>query len=396
MSRQVNRTHLWHLLLGLIIGAWHVLAASEPLPEVLTRPSVASAFVADQRGTFWRATPMQGTLAITQFDVMGRALTRPIPLQKPDASVNATFSHHPQLVLDMAGEIYVTWASAFRAGHTQQIWFSRSRDGGQRFEPAQTMATLDLPPHCLVEPHMGVTQVQLTLAWVSHCASANERDLPPTSPITYIVSTDHGRHFSAPYRVEGSQVACAEITMTSTPAGVIALLWRQRFGDEDDFAMTELHTAHAMTVVRASFSHGHPRTCEHQAPSLALGEGFGYHLSYLDTSAKMPRLRLARMDGQAWVSSPAKKLGLLTAVADGPALLSQGDHVWLAWRSAQVQQHILAMQSSDGGKTWRDLPALLSTDQALYPPQALWLNGAPYVVLESHDSALLVLPLDAK
>ena len=75
------------------------------------------------------------------------------------------------------------------------------------------------------------------------------------------------------------------------------------------------------------------------------------------------------MDGEAWVSSPAKKFGNMKRQAGHPAVAAVGDNVWLVWREKDLGKHqIWMMKSSDAGKSW-DKPHMLSeaTGVADYP-----------------------------
>ena len=59
--------------------------------------------------------------------------------------------------------------------------------------------------------------------------------------------------------------------------------------------------------------------------------GGGYHMAYFDGKDKKPGLYYSRMDGEAWVTSPAKQFGDNAKQARHPALLSMGKKVWLVW-----------------------------------------------------------------
>jgi hypothetical protein len=88
-----------------------------------------------------------------------------------------------------------------------------------------------------------------------------------------------------------------------------------------------------------------------------------------DDAGKNASLFYARMDGEAWVSSPAKKFGNQTNKAGHPALLSIGEKVWLAWRETEANTNtVMGMFSDDGGRSWGAAKIIARTlGQADYP-----------------------------
>jgi hypothetical protein len=117
-------------------------------------------------------------------------------------------------------------------------------------------------------------------------------------------------------------------------------------------------------------------------------------MAYFDGNDKKPGLYYSRMDGVAWVASPAKKFGDNAKQAGHPAILSIGEQVWLVWREIKEgKTTILGMQSEDGGKNWNDAKSLAKTSQKSDYPFLLQHQNTSYLVWNTQQEGLQVLPL---
>lgn len=140
---------------------------------------------------------------------------------------------------------------------------------------------------------------------------------------------------------------------------------------------------------RATFGRWKVDGCPHHGAALAVGgEGarwWGYHMAWFDggndDKGSKASLYYARMDGEAWVSSPAKRFGNMKKQAAHPALASNGERVWLVWREKDAgMNQVWLIQSADEGKSWEDPKMLLeAAGDTDYP--ALSASGQQVYVL---------------
>lgn len=98
-------------------------------------------------------------------------------------------------------------------------------------------------------------------------------------------------------------------------------------------------------IKRVTFEHA--KTCTYQALAIAEGVGWGWHLAWADAKA----VYIARMDGEAWVSSVPKKIA-----AENTRELRFTQNAGLLTLNWQAGGASYSMQSGDEGRSWQ-LPA---------------------------------------
>lgn len=103
----------------------------------------------------------------------------------------------------------------------------------------------------------------------------------------------------------------------------------------------------SQTLKRVTFG-GERHACNFSNLAIARGGDWGWHLVW--SSAKKPSLYYARMDGEAWVSSPVKRLSV-SSIAE-VALVAELSKVTINWLDMDDDKHYAAI-SDDEGRSWQ-------------------------------------------
>lgn len=158
---------------------------------------------------------------------------------------------------------------------------------------------------------------------------------------------------SARAAIEKLAGGCA-VAETVDAQGEPVLLWQHRFEDGTyDLAMARTQQGKIDDIHRVTFGGGTETACRYQGLAIARGGDWGWHLAWALAQAEAGKsaLRYARMDGAAWVSSPAKRFG--GDSAHDLRLRVEGEHVTLSWREIQDGKAIeRSASSADGGRSW--------------------------------------------
>ena len=181
-------------------------------------------------------------------------------------------------------------------------------------------------------------------------------------------------------------------------------MWRHVFaGSERDHMIAEIPAqGQASSARRATFGQWKVDGCPHHGAALASGgEGanwWGYHMAWFDggndEAGAKSTLYYARMDGEAWVSSPAKKFGNMKKQAGHPALIAVGEQVWLAWREKDAgKSQIWLMKSDDGGRSWDAASMVADTAGNADYPQLLQNNKQVFLMWNTASEGLKSLAI---
>ena len=370
-----------------------------------TNLAISVAF--DGAGNLWRASVHDGFVLVDKSSDFGNTFATPIKVNQTPQKIGADGEARPKIAISPEGNIYLTWTQALKTPFAGYIWFARSIDGGKSFEK----------PYIVHQDRAEITHRfdalnlakngDITVTWV------DKRDLIAAktagkkydgAAIYYAVSTDAGKTFAPEQKLADSSCECCRIVSTNKPDGTTTVLWRHVFeGSERDHNIAEIPKVGAKAEPhRATFGHWKIDGCPHHGAAIASGgenkNWWGYHMAYFDGNdadlKKGPGLYYSRMDGVAWVASPAKKFGDNSKQAGHPALLAIDDQVWLVWREiGEGETSILGTFSDDGGKNWGAPKVLAETaDKADYP-QLLRNKNTPFLLWNTHKSGLQVLEL---
>ena len=339
----------------------------------------------DAQGNLWRASAKDGFVVVDKsLAVNPLIFASPKNINEKAQKIGTSGDARPKIAIAHNGNIYLTWTQALPTPYSGYIWFSRSIDGGKTFSPPsivhQDRAEITHRFDALSVSPSG----RIYVAWVDKrdlIAAKKTKQAYDGAAIYYAFSEDAGASFSAERKVADSSCECCRIAMLANEQGDAVMMWRHLFvGGVRDHAMAKISANETNPkIYRASFGNWKIDACPHHGPAIAKGGDWGYHLAWFDGGDKAG-LFYARMDGEAWVSSPAKRFGDANSQAGHPALISDGEQVWLAWKEMTDKASLVKLvKSNDGGRSW-DAPAVISQTKGKSDyPQLLLKNGQAYL-----------------
>lgn len=403
-----------HLLTFLFACTWlaSAVAWSHEGHEQGSRVSATSLAVSlafDQHGRLWRAGVQDGFVTVAYSDDLGRHFSNPQRLNPEAQKIGIEGDARPKIAVAPGGRIYVTWTQALPKPYTGYIWFARSTDGGNTFSPPAIVHhdRAEITHRFDAVAVAGKDGQRIYVAWVDKrdlLAAEASRQPYEGAAIYYAVSEDGGASFQPEQKLADHSCECCRIALAGTDNGEAVALWRHVFpGNIRDHAITRFAPGQALpaeSIHRASFGRWNVEACPHHGPTIAQGGDWGWHMAWFDGStdnkAKSPGLYYARMDGEAWVSSPAMRFGNSGQQAGHPALLSQGEQVWLVWRELDDDGSAIWLKSStDGGRNWTDARQVVSTTGRSDYPQLLSHGSRAYLAWNTEKEGILMKRLDA-
>ena len=358
-------------------------------------PPLAVSVALDAHGQIWRASVKDGFVLVDKALALSPLVfSEQTKLNQQAQKIGTDGDARPKIAIAKNDNVYVTWTQALPTPYSGYIWFSRSIDGGKTFSPPmivhQDRAEITHRFDALAVSPSG----RIYVAWVDKrdlIAAKKTQKLYDGAAIYYAVSDDSGASFSAEHKVADSSCECCRIAMIANEQGEAVMMWRHLFdAGVRDHAIAKVSLSDANSKIhRASFGNWKIDACPHHGPAIAKGGDWGYHMAWFDGGDKAG-LFYGRMDGEAWVSSPAKRFGDTNQQAGHPALLSDGDQVWLAWKEMTDTTSIVKfVKSNDGGRSWGETSILAESKGKSDYPQLLLKDAEAYLAWNTEVDGLL-------
>lgn len=383
---------------GLLLGQPAFLQAHEGHDHgPASATSLAVSVVFDQAGMLWRVGVKEGVVTVDRSQDMGLTFDAAKKLNAKPQKIGTDGDARPKIAIGPQGNIYVTWTQALAKPYSGYIWFSKSVDQGKTFsEPVivhQNRAEITHRFDALTV----VANGRVYVAWIDKrdlVAAKAQKQPYDGAAIYYAYSDDAGASFSKEQKLADSSCECCRIAMTTDATGNAVAMWRHLFdGGARDHAIAKFSDAPVTEVKRASFGGWKIDACPHHGPAIARGDDWGWHMAWFDGGEKAGMF-YARMDGEAWVSSPAKRFGNVDQQAGHPALMSQGEQVWLVWKELTDSASIIRMATSgDGGRNWSEAVTVAETTGKSDHPQLLTSGNEVYLGWNTAKDGLIVRKL---
>lgn len=352
-----------HLLLTIFLSVFSPLvcaheAHTQEAPSAPKRAALAVSAGFDAHSRLWRAAVDNGRVQVSYSNDLGRTFSPPVVVNATPEKIGAEGELRPKIAFGKNGEIFVTWTQALNKPYAGHIRFSRSLDGGKTFSPP---VTVNRNPDAITHRFEALAVANdgtLYIAWVDKrdLEAAKATGQPYEGAAIYVaVSRDGGASFGTEFKVADHSCECCRIALSTEQGGTAVLMWRHVFeGGIRDHAMARIGPEGVLNApVRATFGQWKIDACPHHGGAIARGGDWGWHLAWYDGNEAKPGLYVARMDGEAWVASPARRFGNVDAQAGHPSLYAQGERVWLVWKElSETHAVVMAMTSEDGGRSW--------------------------------------------
>jgi hypothetical protein len=137
------------------------------------------------------------------------------------------------------------------------------------------------------------------------------------------------------------------------PGGASLLFWQHHFPDGAwDLALAKDNPGKSNNIRRVTYGGSKADGCQYKALAIARGGDWGWHLAWVNSNG----LYYARIDGEAWVSSPPMRMTDqdITAVE----LQTSGQQVALVWQQKAAPGKRYRAVSEDEGRSWDAAQAL--------------------------------------
>lgn len=350
------------------------------LPSNRCAETITATF--DSKGTLWVAWVNRDHIYLQSSNDKGLSFSEPMLVNPVAEKVEAKGEYRPKIKLDAKGNIYLTWTLKLEARHSGHIRFSRSEDGGRHFSaPVTVNDNLDIISHRFDSMAVGKNG-EIFIAWLDGRNVEEAKKAGKTfegSSLYYSWSDDGGRHFYPNQRIAAHTCQCCRLDTAIAPDNTPVIMWRHLFeGGIRDHALVKFNDWNTPgDTHRVGRDNWKIDACPHHGPGLSISGSGIYHAVWFSNSPTRQGLFYAYSTDSGRHFSGQFNFG--KDGAGHPHVLALGAEVGIVWQEFDGTNNIIKlMKSADDGKSWSkpeviaedaqaaDQPFLVSDGQKLY------------------------------
>lgn len=370
-----------------------------PVPGARSQLAISAAF--DRAGRLWVASvepviPGAGAAAPARILLrwsadQGATWTQAGAVLAEPEAVEANGEGRPKIAFGPGEAVYLTFTRPLEQPHTGYIRFVRSDDGGRSFRAPITVQR-DLTPtghrfdSLVVDP-----RGRIFVAWIDkrdlNLARARQQPYRGAA-IYYAVSSDGGRSFGPDIRLADHCCECCRIALAVGPDGTVSAMWRHIFAPNvRDHALAVLSASgRPAPVARATVDDWRIDACPHHGPALAFDRSGGRHQVWFSGADEGGGL-FYQEHPRARSAGPVERLG--GVLAEHGEVTAAGRSVAVVWKEFDGDvTHVMA-QVKSGSAGWQRR-SLASSRGASDHPHLASNGNAVWLVWRTVDEGIVV------
>lgn len=319
-------------------------------PEAFT---ATPAFAPD--GSLWIARGTADRVLVARSTDLGKTFSDPVSVTPGPINIDWGPDSRPQLVVDKAGGLVVTYAIFQDKRFNGRVYTTRSDDGAT-FQPA-----VPITPDSTSQRFQTVgidTDGKIFAAWLDkrNAAKTIAAGKPyPGAALAYAWSDNGGASFGDTRLAFENTCECCRLGMAFAGPGRPAVIFRNVFtGSVRDHAVvTFANPTTPGPLRRVSVDNWKIEACPHHGPSLAIASDGSYHAAWFTDGAARKGLFYARADSADAPFSAPRALSTPNRQPARPYLLAVGQTVHLVWKEFDGEKATVRWQvSNDAGRNW--------------------------------------------
>lgn len=364
-------------------------------PVLACATAVTATTAAD--GGLWLAFSAAGRVAVSRSADEGASFAAPLVVSGPPATIDDGGEARPRLFAGGDGKLVVTWTVRQDKGYVGTVWLTRSTDNGAHWSTPRPLSSD--PGSQRFETVVQAGDGRLAVLWVDKrgAAAAKRAGQPYAGAALAAAWSDDGGATFAPERILADHSCeCCRLGVAPLAGGRLAVVWRHVFdGGVRDHAAATLGPDGLGPLARVADDDWKVDGCPHHGPALAVDGGGRWQVAWFtDGRTRQGLFHAVSADGGRSFSAP-RPLGNADDQPSHPALLTQGERVWLAWTEFDGSRTtIQAQMSEDGGVSWSAPRAVALTAGPSDHPQLISVGGRARLSWLSRAEGWRLLPLE--
>ncbi len=353
----------------------------------------AAAFGPDKK--LWRIVPSQQFVSVDYSTDYGKTFSAAVRIHSVDQSIHLWDENPPSIAVDRKGGVYVLYFADDKQSSTS--FFSYSSDGTQFSTPTKISSTADSWYHYQTEMLLD-TSDQAHFLWHDVRDRAEYKKLGGGDLSLYYNALKMNTPGTPPEdkRVARNTCSCCRTAIDKDKDGNLIILARFVYADNiRDHGLLKISPdKQASESWRVTFDDWQIEGCPTHGPALSIAQDGRYHIAWFTQGEKRSGLYYAFSDDQGKHFSSPMQIGDPEKLPGRADVLALNKEVALVWKVFDgIKTRIESMYSMDSGKQWSPIRILAeSGSQSAHP--ALISDGEQiYLSWNSLDTGYMLVPV---
>jgi hypothetical protein len=347
-------------------------------------------------GTLWVVRGAADRVLVAKSTDLGKTFSDAVSVTPDAINIDWGPDSRPQLVVDKAGGLVVTYAIFQDKRFNGRVYTTRSTDGGASFAPSvpitsdstsQRFQTVGIDP-----------DGRVFAAWLDKRNAARTiaaGGAYPGAALAYAWSDQPG-HFSDTRLAFDNTCECCRIGLAFAGPGRPALLFRNIFeGSVRDHAVvTFANPTTPGPLRRVSVDDWKIEACPHHGPSLAIAPDGSYHAAWFTGGSARQGLFYARADNADAPFSAPRALSSPDRQPARPFVLATASAVHLVWKEFDGEKALVRWEvSHDHGRNWSEPRTVAETADASDHPLLIARGAQVFLSWLTKNEGYRLIPI---
>jgi hypothetical protein len=321
-------------------------------------------------GALWIARGTADRILVSKSTDLGKTFSAPVSVTAEPIPIDWGPDSRPQLVIDRADRIVLTYAIFQDKRFNGRVYATRSTDGGGSFAPPVPL-TSDLTSQRF-------QTVGIDPGGRAFAAWLDKRNVAPAvangkayagAALAYAWADRPGTEagFGTTHIAADNTCECCRLALAFAGPGRPAVMFRNIFpGSVRDHAVVSFSDADTPRPLRrVSIDDWKTEACPHQGPSFAIAPDGSQHAAWFTDGARRKGLFYARADGDRTPFGEPLDLSAPERQPSRPYVLALANAVHLVWKEFDGDKTQVRWQvSQDGGRHWSKPTKIAETADA--------------------------------
>lgn len=337
-------------------------------------------------GDLWRLWTQDSSLYFQISEDSGAIFSEVKRVNIKQEVISARNESRPKIAFDKYQGVYLSWTTPKKEKYTADVRFAYSSDYGKTFTKPITVNNDNLVTGHRFNELAVSEEGDISIVWLDSRLLYQLRleGKPTNGSALYLGKANYRKNETVftNEQLANNTCVCCRIAIDYNAQGELAIFWRHIYGDNiREFALLTLKQEQGaqQSPYQISYDHWKINGCPHQGGGISVDEKNRYHMVWFNQGDAGKGIFYASSADYGKSLTKPISVGVQTAQAAHPHVMSNGNVVDIVWTQFTGTEHQLwHQQSTNNGKSFAtaqllatavdgsDRPFIIKKDQKNY------------------------------